>query len=90
MQLVEAKHLRCYKLHMFDCPETRRNIISSESRLELIPSDLGINGHSGPMMTPPNTSWPMQLVRCILSLQHLSQAKQMELLLESVQPLISL
>ena len=32
----------------------------------------------------------MQLVRCILSLLHVSQAKQMEFLLESVQPLISL
>jgi len=79
-----------HELCMLDCHETKRNIISLESRLELIPSDLGISEHSGPMTTPPNTSWPMQLVRCILSLQHLSQAKQTKLLLESVQPLISL
>ena len=79
-----------HELCMLDRHETRRNIISSESRLELIPSDLGISGHSGPMMTPPNASWPMQLVRCVLRLQHLSQADQTKLLLESIQPLISL
>ena len=45
-----------HELCMLDCHETRRNVISPESRLELIPSDLGISGHSGPMMTPPNTS----------------------------------
>jgi hypothetical protein len=32
----------------------------------------------------------MQLVRCILSLQLLSQTKQTELLLNGIQPLISL
>ena len=57
-----------HELCMFDRHETRRKVISLESRLELIPSDLSISVHSGPMMTPPNASLPMQLVRCVLSL----------------------
>ena len=47
-----------HELRMLDCHETRRNIISPESRLELIPSDLGISRHSGPMMTPPMPAGP--------------------------------
>jgi hypothetical protein len=48
-----------HELYMLDCHETRRNVISPESRLELIPRDLGISKYSGLIMTPPNTSQPM-------------------------------
>jgi hypothetical protein len=46
-----------HKLSVLHRHQTRRNIISSESHLELVPRDLGIRGQRRAVMASPNTSW---------------------------------
>jgi hypothetical protein len=61
-----------------------------ESHFKLVPSDQDIRRQRGAVVAPPNTSRAMQLVGSILGLQLLRQTKQMKLLLNCIQPLISL
>jgi hypothetical protein len=60
-----------------------------ESRFKLVPSNRDIRRQRGAVVTPPDTSRAMQLVRSIFSLQLLSQTKQTKLLLNDIQPFIS-
>jgi len=60
---------------------TRRNIISIEGGGEAVPDDRGPLWVGGVMMGPPNPNKPLQLMRCVLSLDFLGHPKETELLL---------
>jgi hypothetical protein len=50
---------------MLDYHKAGRNKISLESFFELVPNNLNIYREGGPMMVPPNTCRPLQLMPSI-------------------------
>jgi hypothetical protein len=50
---------------MLDCHKARRNKMSFESFLELVPNDLNISGKGGSTMIPPDAYKSLQLMTSI-------------------------
>jgi len=69
---------------------TRRNIIPPKCGGEAVPGGRGPLWVGGAMMGPPYPSRPLQLMRCILSLELFGHSKETQLLLHGVNPLICL
>ena len=75
---------------MLNGHETRRDKVSPEGCLELVPDYLNVSREGGPVMGPPDAYRALELVSYIRSLHAFCQTEQSKPLLYRAQPFISL